>query len=405
MLSAQYLGPSNYGLISYVASVVAFVVPIMQLGLRSTVVSELIETPEEEGRVMGTTLGMALLSAVACMAGVISFVSISSAGERDTVIVCALYSVNLILQAVELLQYWFQAKLLAKYTSIVSLVAYVVATGYKIFLLVTEKSVYWFALSNAVDYLVIAVALIIIYRRLSPQPLRFSPKMVGRLWRKSKYYVIPGLMVSIFQQTDRVMLKLMIDDAATGIYSAAVTVATITAFVFSAIIDSMRPVILEEKHKNTPEYEERVSGLFSITFYLSLLQSVFMTLLAGPIISILYGEAYAASADALRIVVWYTTFSYFGSARNVWILAEGRQKHLWLINLLGAALNVGLNLILIPKMGVLGAAVASLATQFFANFILSFILPPIRGVCRLMLRGMRPDFAIGQLRLLLKREK
>ena len=47
MLSARYLGPSNYGLISYAASIVAFAVPVMQLGLHSTLVQEIVENPEK----------------------------------------------------------------------------------------------------------------------------------------------------------------------------------------------------------------------------------------------------------------------------------------------------------------------------------------------------------------------
>ena len=51
MLCARYLGPSNYGIINYAASVVAFVLPIMQLGLQSTLVQEFIEDPEKEGKI------------------------------------------------------------------------------------------------------------------------------------------------------------------------------------------------------------------------------------------------------------------------------------------------------------------------------------------------------------------
>ena len=51
MLTARYLGPSNYGIINYAAAVVAFVVPIMQLGFRNTLVNEFVKRPEKEGAV------------------------------------------------------------------------------------------------------------------------------------------------------------------------------------------------------------------------------------------------------------------------------------------------------------------------------------------------------------------
>ena len=70
MLTARYLGPSNYGLITYAASLVAFVVPLMQLGLTNILVQELVNRPEEEGKVIGTSTILSLVSSLACIAGV-----------------------------------------------------------------------------------------------------------------------------------------------------------------------------------------------------------------------------------------------------------------------------------------------------------------------------------------------
>ena len=154
MLSARYLGPSGYGLINYAASVVAFATPIMQLGLNSVLVQEIVNAPEKEGEALGTSLIMSFCTSFLTIAGVVSFVAIANHGEKETIIVCALYSILLIFQSLELIQYWFQAKLKSKYPSIVMLVAYVVMSAYKIFLLVTGKNIYWFALSQAIDFLI-----------------------------------------------------------------------------------------------------------------------------------------------------------------------------------------------------------------------------------------------------------
>ena len=142
---------------------------------------------------------------------------------------------------------------------------------------------------------------------------------------------------------------------------------------------------------------------------MSLLQSVFMTLLASPIIYILYGSAYQTSANLLKIVVWYTTFSYIGPIRNIWIVAEEKQKYLWVINLSGAIFNLLLNLLLIKSFGACGAAFASLLTQIFANLILGFIWKPLRENNRMILKSLHPRFAFEEakklLGSLLKKEK
>lgn len=403
MLTARFLGPSNFGLINYAASIVAFVTPIMYLGLNGILVQEIVNTPEKEGEILGTSVTMTFLSSLLCVIGVISFAAAVNRGERETVIVCALYSTLLIFQSLELLNYWFQAKLLSKYASGVALFAYAVISGYKIYLLAAHKSIYWFALSNALDYMIIVIGLFIVYKRLGGGRLRFNLSTARRLWGKSRYYIVSNMMIAIFAQTDRIMLKLMINDAATGYYSAAVACAGMTGFVFVAIIDSFRPLIFDDKKTDEIRYEKDMCRLYGIIIYLSLLQSLVITLFSGLIIKILYGAAYSASINALKLIVWYTTFSYLGSVRNIWILAENKQKYLWIINLSGALANVALNYILIPITGIMGAALASLVTQIFTNVIIGFIIRPIRYSNTLMLRALNPKEMTKAIKALIKR--
>lgn len=403
MLTARFLGPSNFGLINYAASIVAFVTPIMYLGLNGVLVQEIVNTPKKEGEILGTSVTMTFLSSLLCVIGVISFAAAVNRGERETVIVCALYSTLLIFQSLELLNYWFQAKLLSKYASGVALFAYAVISGYKIYLLAAHKSIYWFALSNALDYMIIVIGLFIVYKRLGGGRLRFNLSTARRLWGKSRYYIVSNMMIAIFAQTDRIMLKLMINDAATGYYSAAVACAGMTGFVFTAIIDSFRPLIFDDKKTDEIRYEKDMCRLYGIIIYLSLLQSLVITLFSGLIIKILYGAAYSASINALKLIVWYTTFSYLGSVRNIWILAENKQKYLWIINLSGALANVALNYILIPITGIMGAALASLVTQIFTNVIIGFIIRPIRYSNTLMLRALNPKEMTKAIKTLIKR--
>lgn len=403
LITARYLGPSNYGVISYVASVVAFAMPIMQLGLRHTLVKEFVRSPEREGVILGTSLVLNIISAVFCMAGSISFVMFANAGETETILVCALYSLTLLFNATEMTQYWFQSKLLSKYPSIAALVAYIVVALYKIYLLVTGKSVVWFAFSNVIDYFLVSVILIVIYKKVGGQRLLVDWRVGKDLLSASKYYIIPSLMVVIFQNTDRIMIKLMIGETETGFYSAAITCIGISAFVFSAIIDSARPVILEGKERDPVLYEKRVVQLYSIITCVSLAQSVGMTVLAKPLVFLLYGAEYSKTAGILAVAVWYNTFGHYGSVRNIWILAEGKQKYLTGINVAGALANVALNFVLIPICGAIGAAIASVITQFFTNVIIGFIFKPIRRNNYLMIKGLNPRVLFELVNTVIKR--
>lgn len=392
MLTARYLGPSNYGLINYAQSIVTFFSPIAQLGLTGVLVKELIQYPDQEGEIMGTAISLGILSSFICIGNIVLFVSITNFGNIETLLVCVIYSILLIFQACEMIIYWFQAKLLSKYSSIASLAAYLIVSVYKIFLLTTNKSVYWFAISSAMDYMLLAFLLIIMYNIEKGQKFVFSKKVARRMLKESKYYIISNMMIAVYAQTDRIMLKLILSDEIIGYYSAAVTCAGLTGFVFTAIIDSIRPAIFDSKQVSEHEYETKIICLYSVLIYLSLLQSIAYTVLAPYIIKILYGSDYFNAISVLRIIIWYCTFSYLGGARDIWILAEKKQHHLIIIYAVGAISNICLNFVLIPQFGASGAAVATVVTQLFINVIFSAIYKPTRYNGILQLKALHPKY-------------
>ena len=267
---------------------------------------------------------------------------------------------------------------------------------YKIILLALGKSVEWFAAASALDYIVLAVFLLIAYFKNGGTRFRYSLEKAKELLQSSGSFIIAGLMVSIYACTDKLMLKQMLGADAVGHYSLASTVSVSWAFILSAIIDSLYPEIVQSFQKDRLRYERKNRQLYAIVFYTSLLVSAMICVAARPFIAIIYGEAYLPAVGPLRIVVWYTAFSYLGVARNAWMVCENRQKYLKYLYISAAALNIVLNLALIPPWGASGAAAASLITQISTTVILTAVIKPLRPNCRLMLdavllRGVLPE--------------
>lgn len=218
------------------------------------------------------------------------------------------------------------------------------------------------------------------------------------MFSRSKYYIVSTMMVTIFSQTDKIMLKSMCGDDVTGFYSAAFTCSSVMSFVYEAIIDSARPVIFESKKNDQKKFEKNVSRLYSIIIYTGLLQSIVFTAAAWLVVMVLFGEDYKSSIPILQVLSWGIAFSYMGSVRNIWILAEQKQKVLWIINLSGAVLNIIGNFILIPIMGATGAAIASVLTQIFTNLILCFVIKYIRQSSKLIISALNPKILLSLIR-------
>lgn len=390
MITARYLGPSNYGVITYASSLVAFILPVVRLGINGILVQEFIEHPKKDGCIIGTATLLTTLSSLLGILGIWAFTSVVNHNEIDTIIVSVLYSISLFFQMTEMIQYWYQARLLSKYVAIISLIARIFVSVYKIYIVVEGKTIFWFAVVNSLDYLLISVGLFVIYFKLGGRRISFSTEVASNMFSRSKHFIISGLMVSVFGQTDKIMLKLLCGDAQSGYYSAAITCAGMSAFLFSAIIDSFRPIIFEYKKKNQSAYKESVVLLYSVNIYIALIQSVVLSLFADFVINLLYGKEFLIAADILKIVTWYSAFSYLGSARSIWFLAEGKEKYIWITNLIGAVINLLGNFILIPIWGACGAALSSVATQLLTNFALNFIIKPIQENGMLMIYALNP---------------
>jgi O-antigen/teichoic acid export membrane protein len=159
-------------------------------------------------------------------------------------------------------------------------------------------------------------------------------------------------------------------------------------FVLQAIIDSLYLSILRLKHENQEAYEKKNRQLYAIVFYVSCFVSFGFLVLGKLVIWILYGEAYLPAVPVLRIITWYTAFSYLGVARNAWIVSEGKQKYLKYMYGGAAIVNVVLNIILIPLLGSVGAAVASLLTEILTGLVLPLFIRELRPNAKLMLQAI-----------------
>ncbi len=388
LLSARYLGPSNYGLINYASAYTAFFMAFCTLGINSLLVKEFVDHPEEEGKIIGSALALRAISSFLSAGVIIAIVCIVDADEPTTIAVAALYTIGLIFQIFETFNYWFQSKLKSKVTAIVGLVSYMVMAAYKIALLAFGKSVLWFAFATSLEHICVGVLLLIMYRHYGGKRLEYSKEVSRRILSKSVYFILPGLMVAIYGYSDKLMLKHMLSQTEVGYYSTATTIAGLYSFVLTAIIDSVYPSVMSAWNVSKEQFENRNRQLYAVVFYVAFGFSLLLCIFGEIIVVILYGKSYLDAVQPLRIVTWYTAFSYLGVARNAWIVCEDKQRYLKYIYCSSAICNVILNLILIPRGGASGAAAATLITQITTVFVVPFFIKPLRRNSVLMLEAV-----------------
>lgn len=388
ILAARYLGPGNYGLVNYASTYTTFFAALCTLGINSVIIKNFVDHPGEEGQAIGTTLVLRAISSFLSALMIVGIASILDRKEPLTILVVAVSSIGLLFQICDTFNQWFQYRLQSKYTAVAMLVSYVAVSGYKLFLLMTGKSVVWFALATSVDYVVLGAMLVAAYRKTGGPALSVSGTKAKQLLSASVSFILASLMASVYASTDKLMLKHLLNDAAVGYYGAAVSLSTTWAFLLQAMITSVQPSIIQVYESDRALFERRNRQLYALVFYGATGISLVICLLAKPIVGILYGADYAGAVAPLRIVVWYTAFSYLGVARNAWVVCENRQKYLKYLYFCAALINVLLNALLIPIFGAAGAAAASLLTQISTTFVLPLLIKPLRNNAYLMLEAV-----------------
>ena len=394
MITARYLGPSNYGVIGETASYVAFFSVICQLGFTTTAVKEIMDNEDRQGEILGTTIFFRICTSIISSAAITILLFVIKGGDKVIVTVAFLQSLSLIFQSFEMIHYWYQSRLETQVSVKIQSTAYLLMAVYKIAILALGKSVEWFACSTALEAAVVGMFLFHVYNRGGGQKLSVSISVGKELLKNSYHFILSGLMVTIYSEMDKIMLGQMLSEEAVGYYTAAAKIPSMWSFVVMALINSSRPVIISSRSKSEELYVKQNKRLYAAIIWIGIAAGLGITVLAKLIIYILYGLEYMPSVSSLQISAWYTIFAMLGSARGIWIVCEDKSKYVKYYLGIGAALNVVLNYHWIPVYGPAGAAAATLVTQIFTSVLAPAMFKETRVYTRhvfeaFILKGIR----------------
>ena len=162
-LSARYLGPSNYGLISYGGSLISFFLIVSQLGMSNVIILEIVRKPQSVSSYLGTAVYMRLVVSVISVCLIQGIIMCLEPDNGLLHRVTFLQSVSLIFQTSDVLFCWFHAKMEMKYVTLAGMIALTFVSIWRIALLVVNASIEWFALSLSISALISCIMICIFF--------------------------------------------------------------------------------------------------------------------------------------------------------------------------------------------------------------------------------------------------
>ena len=368
---ARYLGPEQFGLFSYAQSFVGLFTAIATLGLDGIVVRELVKDESRRDELIGTAFYLKLIGAIAVLIVLAVAIQFTSNDHYTNVLVFIIASAT-IFQAFNVVDMYFQAKVLSKYVVYANVISLFVSSIVKIVLILNDAPLLAFAWATLFDSVVLALGFIYYYIKnnstFNIQHLTFKRETAVSLLKDSWPLILSGIVISIYMKIDQVMIQEMMGSEAVGQYAAAVRISEAWYFIPMVVASSLFPAIINAKKQSEELYYARLQKLYDLMVWMAIAIALPMTFLSDWLINLLYGEQYSEAGSVLMIHIWAGVFVFLGVSFGKFLTTENLTRKAFYRTLLGAILNVIFNFILIPKYGINGAAIATLLGQLIANY-------------------------------------
>ncbi len=375
VLVARYLGPDQFGLISYALNVVAIFTIISTLGLDSLIVRELIMRNDKQHVILGTAFIMRLLGSIVVVAASTTY-SFMRDTPQQTMIVF-LVSLSIVMQSFTVVDFYFQSKVKGRFTAMNQVITLLTSAMVKLGLIYYHAPLIYFA-SMVLFEATISFFLQYLFYKKNDQHIKLwkfsfeeSKILISHAWP----IILSAFVLILYQKMDQILIKRFLNINLVGQYAAAIRISEASYFIPVAICAAIFPGIVNARNNKELQIK-RLTQLYSILIYTALFISICGLIFGDFVIGFLYKDQFPLSPMIFKIHIWATIPIFFGTAWGAWILVENKQIYLFFLQVLSLSMCFYLNMKLIPLMGITGSAISIVATYYFGFLTTNLLYKP-----------------------------
>jgi polysaccharide transporter, PST family len=382
----RHFGPQRFGSLAVGLALVRIFAVVATFGLDRVIVRRLVDEAERGAAIMREAFWLKLAIAFVSYVGMLGLILIFQRNDSLLFAIAALAGGGLLFQACDVFDYAFQAHGRFRLSFFGRGVPILLTTALKLAAIFANAPLLVFAALETVEAAVIGTTLYFIYRRTnSRRTISIVPTTVtrSRLLAEGLPLLLAAVGVMIYMRSDVIMLGKMAGYRAAGIYAAASQVSEACALLPVALMSALFPILVRWRRRGSEFYHRQLERLFLVAVATGLLFSLTLTFGATTIVTLIFGSSYHSAGNILMIHGWTILFIFIGITQSGYDITEGLTWFATFRTFVGAMLNIGLNLILIPRHGAVGSAVATLVAQIFSSVLLNALHPKTRPIFRM----------------------
>jgi O-antigen/teichoic acid export membrane protein len=393
---ARNLGPALFGQLSLAIAAASFVAAAATLGLEQIATRELVLDANARDRTVFSALRR--MRFAGALAGSCILLGLAFLPATRNLGISSLLVLLCLLPLVQIGDLWEWRLIAAGQSRRVASVAVVVsplAALARIAFALQGAGVVTFAWVLIAEWAVRSTLLSVASRRLSvpssDSAQRPAPATIALL-RDSAPLLLSSIAVFVYMRIDQFMIAGMLGSSQVGLYSAVVTLAEVPLILPPLLLRAALPTLTRQSATDPAHRDATIAKLMRTGFYVHALVAVLLSVLAEPIVVLLYGEPFRAAANAFRLQVLAAPFVALGVLSSAWLVLLGCTGHAIRRTVIGAIANIALNLLLIPRYGIAGAAAATLVAQVIATYAVDAFYRQTRELFIMKTRALVPGF-------------
>jgi len=355
---ARYLGPSDYGIYSYVFAVLMIFILISRLGLPDLLVRFLTPREADVEKILASVFTLKLISSLTlvCLAWFLHITNVVNS-------FVAILSFILLFQIVNPIEQYLIAKVHFKYVAICKVTQMLIMGCVYAYLIINGQPLISFIYVYLIEELLISLLFLLSIRTLNIHQNKINFAYGYDLFKRGLPLLLSGFFVVILMRTDQIMIHYLLNAEAVGVYAAASRVAEAFYFIPALFMTALTPSLINAFNTNKKTFQFRYAVFFQILFLASIFLVPILYYLSPWLVSLLYGSAYKESVQIIQIYMLVLCPVFINALNMQWFICHGHTKTITLITFIGCVTNIILNGLMIPRLGLQGAAIATVICQ------------------------------------------
>ncbi|PJZ45493.1 hypothetical protein CH361_10730 [Leptospira brenneri] len=385
----RYLGPEWFGKYNYVNALLVLSGTLISFGSEGILVKMFVSEESDHLEILSASFWIHLIFSFQSL--LLSFIIIwFLRPEDDLYFLFGFLCIPSLFKCFSVVRYVYESKLEVKYIVWIENIVFLVVSAIRIFIIVNKYSFSALFATFAVEGILTSLSIYFFYVKKHVNFI-FQPPNLNRISKilfDSFPLLMAGLAIIVYMKIDQIMIGSMLGDSALGFYSVGVRWSEFWYFIPIGLASSFFPNLIKLKNELSLEYEKRFLLLHGMVFWIAFIGAFAIQFVADPLIIFLYGDLFHSSSAILKIHIWSGVFVFWGVAGGNYFLIENLQKYTVWKSICGLVVNVILNYLWIPTYGIMGAAIATLISQFCASTLFLAFVRDLRPLLKIQLLSL-----------------